>query len=93
MPRVYIIDNDQPNAFATGRNPKNAAVATTSGLLRRLSQSEIAGFTAHELVHLKNRDTLNHDGDGDDRRIALNSRAFLPSSSAAIAPTRWAPLA
>jgi heat shock protein HtpX len=58
MPKVYIIENDQPNAFATGRNPENAAIAATTGLLRNLSQDEIAGVLAHELGHVKNRDTL-----------------------------------
>jgi heat shock protein HtpX len=58
MPRVYIIENDQPNAFATGRDPEHAAVAATTGLLRNLSAEEIAGVMAHELAHIKNRDTL-----------------------------------
>ena len=58
MPKVYLIENDQPNAFATGRNPENAAVAVTQGLLNRLSQEETAGVLAHELAHVKNRDTL-----------------------------------
>jgi len=58
MPKVYIMENDQPNAFATGRNPENAAVAATTGLLRILSRDEIAGVMAHELAHVKNRDTL-----------------------------------
>ncbi|MBL8630218.1 MAG: zinc metalloprotease HtpX [Rhodospirillaceae bacterium] len=58
MPKVYIIQNDQPNAFATGRNPENAAVAATTGLLRMLTRDEIAGVMAHELAHVKNRDTL-----------------------------------
>ena len=58
MPRVFIMDNPQPNAFATGRNPENAAVAVTTGLLNTLSRDEVAGVIAHELAHIKNRDTL-----------------------------------
>ena len=57
-PKIYIIENDQPNAFATGRNPENAAVAATTGLLNSLSHEETAGVMAHELAHIKNRDTL-----------------------------------
>jgi heat shock protein HtpX len=58
MPRVFIMDNPQPNAFATGRNPQNAAVAATTGLLNSLSREEVAGVMAHELAHIKNHDTL-----------------------------------
>jgi len=58
MPKVYVIDNPQPNAFATGRDPQHAAVAATSGLLRTLSHQELAGVLAHELAHIRNRDTL-----------------------------------
>jgi heat shock protein HtpX len=58
MPRVYVIDNPQPNAFATGRSPTRAAVAASTGLLDSLSREELAGVMAHELAHIKNRDTL-----------------------------------
>jgi heat shock protein HtpX len=58
MPRVFLMDNPQPNAFATGRNPQHAAVAVTTGLLQMLSEDEIAGVIAHELAHIKNHDTL-----------------------------------
>jgi heat shock protein HtpX len=58
MPRVYLMDNPQPNAFATGRNPEHAAVAVTTGLLNMLDRDEVAGVIAHELAHVKNRDTL-----------------------------------
>ena len=58
MPRVYLMDSPQPNAFATGRNPQHAAVAVTTGLLHALSREELAGVIAHELAHVKNYDTL-----------------------------------
>jgi len=58
MPRVFIMHNPQPNAFATGRSPQRAAVAASSGLLETLNREEIAGVIAHELAHIKNRDTL-----------------------------------
>jgi heat shock protein HtpX len=58
MPKVYVIDSDQPNAFATGRNPQNAAVAVSSGLLRYLEPREVAAVISHELAHIKNHDTL-----------------------------------
>ena len=58
MPKVFIMDNPQPNAFATGRNPEHGAVAVTTGLLERLNRDELAGVIAHELGHIKHRDTL-----------------------------------
>lgn len=58
MPKVYLIDEPQPNAFATGRNPANAAVAVNTGLLNALTREEVAGVIAHELAHVRNRDTL-----------------------------------
>lgn len=58
MPRVYIMNNPQPNAFATGRNPQNAAVCASTGLLEMLAPEEVAGVMAHELAHVKNYDTM-----------------------------------
>ncbi len=58
VPKIYIVENDQPNAFATGRNPENAAVAVNTGLLNRLQSDEIEGVIAHELAHVLHRDTL-----------------------------------
>jgi heat shock protein HtpX len=58
MPKVYVVENDQPNAFATGRNPEHGAVAVTTGLLRMMTREELAGVIGHELSHIRHRDTL-----------------------------------
>ena len=58
MPKVYVMDEDQPNAFATGRNPEHGVVAVTTGIMRILSREELEGVIAHELAHIKNRDIL-----------------------------------
>ncbi len=58
MPKVYIMENDTPNAFATGRNPNHAAVAVTNGIMRILTKEELSGVIAHELAHIRNRDIL-----------------------------------
>ncbi len=58
MPKVYIMENAQPNAFATGRNPENAAVAVTTGLMQTITREELAGVIAHELAHIRHHDTL-----------------------------------
>lgn len=57
-PRVYVVEDEAPNAFATGRNPEHAAIAVTTGLMEKLSRDELEGVVAHELAHIKNRDTL-----------------------------------
>ena len=76
MPKVYLIDNPQPNAFATGRNPQNAAVAATTGLLERLTRDEVAGVMAHELAHVEEPRHADHDDHRDACRRDLHARQF-----------------
>jgi heat shock protein HtpX len=58
MPKIHIIDKEQPNAFATGRNPQNGAIALTTGIMRTLTREELEGVIGHELSHIKHRDIL-----------------------------------
>jgi heat shock protein HtpX len=90
MPKIFIIDTPQPNAFATGRNPENAAVAATTGLMRMLSREELAGVMAHELAHVKNRDTLIMTVAATVAGAIAMLAQFGCSSGAAIATTRSA---
>ena len=90
MPRVYLMDNPQPNAFATGRNPQHAAVAVTTRLLRMLSREEIAGVIAHELAHIKNHDTLTMTITATIAGAISCSRSSGCSSVAATATTTMA---
>lgn len=81
MPRVYIIPEKQPNAFATGRNPKNAAVACTQGLLDLMNDNELAGVMAHELGHIKHRDILISTIAATFAGAIANISRFLPYAS------------
>jgi heat shock protein HtpX len=82
MPKVYLINDDTPNAFATGRNPQHAAVAATTGIIRILNRDELAGVMAHELGHIKNRDTL----------ISTVSATIAGAISALASMAQWAML-
>jgi len=87
MPKVYIIPSESPNAFATGRNPQNAAVAATEGIMRILSTEELEGVMAHELAHVQNRDTLISTIAATFAGVIsmLGSRRRWPPSSAPVA--------
>ena len=74
MPRLYMIPQEQPNAFATGRNPKHAAIAVTAGIRRHMPAYQLEGVLAHEFAHIKNRDILIQSVGGDDRRRHLGRR-------------------
>ena len=78
VPRVYVIDSPQPNAFATGRNPDNAAVAVTTGLIAQLTREELAGVIGHELAHVRNYDTL-----------IMTVAASVAGAIATLADPRW----